>query len=78
MLSKPIRQWAKADTREKVDGIARVAGHIAGKHATVPLTMLKVGRLETISQFRHSHRLGHFLDQNLHKDTRGGRCLVFV
>ena len=78
MLSKSIRQRAEANTGKEVDGITRVARDIAGKHTGVPLTLLRVGRLETISQFRHSHRFGHFLDQNLDKDTRGRRRFILV
>lgn len=78
MLSKSIGQWAKADTGKEVDSIARVSRHITGKHAGIPLAVLRVGRLETISQFRHSHCLGHFLNQNLYKDSRGRCCLIFI
>ena len=78
MLSKSIRQRTETNAGEEVDGITGVSRNISGKHAAVPLALLGVGRLETISQFRHSHCFGHFLDQNLDKDTRGRRRFILV
>lgn len=78
MLSKSIRQRTETNTGEEVDGITGVSRNISGKHSAVPLTLLGVSRLETISQFRHAYCFSHFLDQNLDKDTRGRRRFILV
>jgi hypothetical protein len=80
-FSKIIRQGTQTNRCEKVDGIPSVANIVFWEHASVPGSRLRIllpVHFKSFLQLGNSNGFGHFLNNNLDKDTRGRRGFVFI